>query len=126
MTLHLTHPADCLPHDPTQPDIGILCAANDVARMSLRLDIPSDASRTLAHIAAELRDRAGDVRALGQRMSQKAADLIQLLHRASSEGDAWAVLVDCATTIRGLSDADRGRVASEALIALARQREPGK
>lgn len=73
----------------------------------------------------ELMDVVSQIRATIHRPSQQAHDLIQLLHRASSEGDAWAVLVDCATTIRGLSDADQVRVVSEALIAVARQREPG-
>lgn len=101
----------------TAPDVRLLRLADRVRCAVSVLD--------LACISDDMMALAGDLRADIHRPSQQAHDLIELLRRAASEGDAWAVLVDCATTIRGLSDADRVRVVSEALIAVARQREPG-
>ena len=65
MTLTLHHP-DCLPRDTDAQDLGILCIANDLARLSLVDGVPGPVVRELAHLASELRDKAGDVRALMQ------------------------------------------------------------
>lgn len=102
----------------SSPDIGVLCVANAIAHLAnARPDIPADVARAMAQHAADLRDLAGVVRALGNQPSKVAADLIQCLAVATDlEGALW----ESRTTIRCLPPEDVGRVAAEVELIRAR------
>ncbi len=112
---------DCLTTTRTEAlDIAILRTASEIAHAAnARPDIPADVARHMAMWADELRNHAGDVRALQHQPSKLAGDLIHCFRKAASLADAiWS----SRTTIRCLPVEDQARVLVEIEILRAQER----
>lgn len=114
---------DCLTTTRTEAlDIAILRTASEIAHAAnARPDIPADVARHMAMWADELRNHAGDVRALQHQPSKLAGGLIHCFRKAASLADAiWS----SRTTIRCLPVEDQARVVAEiAIVQAERERE---
>lgn len=109
---------DCLTTTRSEsPDIAILRTASEIAHAAnSRPDIPADVARHMAVWADDLKNHAGDVRALAHQPSKLAGDLIHCFRKAVSLADAiWS----SRTTLRCLPTDDQARVAVEVVIIRA-------